>query len=95
MPVASHGDAAFRRKQQSQTRYARQVTATPSWAQDVLRQQVAMNPQTWAALQEHGVDESSELRLDFFYVAPGQGEAEALGQFLKRETDYDVDVHSS
>lgn len=53
-----------------------------------------MNPRTWAALQEHGVDEASELRLDFFYVAPGQGEAEALGEFLRRETDYEVDVHT-
>jgi Regulator of ribonuclease activity B len=52
-----------------------------------------MNPQTWAALQEHGVDESTELRLDFFYVAPGQSEAETLGAFLRRETDYNVGVH--
>jgi hypothetical protein len=53
-----------------------------------------MNPQTWAALQEHGVDESTNLRLDFFYVAPGQTEAETLGEFLRLETEYDVDVHS-
>ena len=53
-----------------------------------------MTSQTWAALQEHGVDESTKLRLDFFYLAPGQTEAEALGEFLRNETDYDVDVHS-
>lgn len=53
-----------------------------------------MNTQTWAALQEHEVDELTELRLDFFYVARGQSEAEALGEFLRRETDYDVDVRS-
>jgi hypothetical protein len=52
-----------------------------------------MNPQTWAALQEHGIGESSDLRLDFFYVAAGQVEAEALGEFLRDETDYHVDVH--
>lgn len=70
------------------------MTDSPEWAHDVLRRQLAMNPQTWAALQEHGVDESTMLRLDFFYVAPGQAEAEALGGFLREETDYDVDVHS-
>ncbi len=70
------------------------MTETPAWATDVLRQQLAMNPRTWAALQEHGANESTKLRLDFFYVAPGPSEAEALGEFLGRETDYDVDVHS-
>jgi hypothetical protein len=70
------------------------MTDTPAWAHDVLRQQLAMNPQTWAAFQEHGVDESTKLRLEFFYLAPGQTEAEALGAFLRHETDYDVDVHS-
>ena len=53
-----------------------------------------MNPDTWAALREHGVDDSTKLRLDFFYVAPGEAEAEALGVFLRAETDYTVDVHS-
>lgn len=28
----------------------------------------------------------------FFYDAPGQAGAEALGEFLRRETDYDVDA---
>ena len=71
------------------------MSDTPGWAQDVLRRQVAMNSQTWAALQEHGVTESSELRLDFFYVAPGESEGEALAQFLRAETDYDVEVRSA
>ena len=70
------------------------MTETPEWAESVLNQQLAMNPQTWAALQEHGVDESIEVRLGFFYVAPGQSDAETLGAFLRAETDYDVDVHS-
>jgi hypothetical protein len=70
------------------------MTETPDWVQDALRHQLAMNPRTWAALNEHGVDESTELRLDFFYVSPGQTEAEALGEFLRRETDYEVSVHN-
>lgn len=70
------------------------MTETPGWVDDVLQQQLAMNPKTWAALQDIGVDESSEVKLEFFYVAPGQAEAETLGRFLRAETDYDVDVHS-
>src|SRR5262245_34590063 len=71
------------------------MTDISAWANDVLRQQLAMNEQTWAALQEHGVDASTQLRLDFFYVAPGQAEAEALGEFLRQETDYNVDIHAT
>jgi len=70
------------------------MTELPAWARDTLNRQLSMNLQTWAALQEHGVDESTEVRLDFFYVASGQSEAEALGGFLRRETDYEVDVHA-
>src|SRR4051812_22965574 len=54
-----------------------------------------MNRQTWQALQDHGVTEDSKLRLDFFYVAPGEEEANALAQFIREETDYDVRVSSS
>lgn len=64
-------------------------------ARQALAQQLAMNQRSWQALQEHGVTEDSELRLDFFYVAPGEREAEELREFLQRETDYDVRVDSS
>ena len=60
-----------------------------------LDQQLAMNRQSWQALQEHGVTDESELRLDFFYVAPGEKQADALCAFLRAETDYDVRVGSS
>lgn len=68
------------------------MTGTPRWDETVLREQLAMTAQTWATLQEHGVDESTELELDFFYIAPGQSEAETLSAFLRRETDYFVVV---
>ena len=71
------------------------MTALPEWTQDVLELQLAMNSQTWARLQELGIDESAELRLDFFYDAPGEAEAKALADFLRRETDYDVDFEST
>jgi hypothetical protein len=67
----------------------------PAWFHETLRRQLAMNPQTWAALQEHGVDESTELRLDFFYGAPGEAEAQSLAAFLRDETDYDVAVDAT
>jgi Regulator of ribonuclease activity B len=54
-----------------------------------------MNPQTWAALQEHGVDESTQLRLDFFYMAPGESEAQVLATYLRDETDYDISVNGT
>jgi hypothetical protein len=59
-----------------------------------LESQLAMNRQTWQALQSHGVTEQSTLRLDFFYIAPGEQQAQALGRFLQDETDYDVVVTS-
>ena len=60
-----------------------------------LELQLAMNRQTWQALQERGVTWQSKLRLDFFYVAPGEQDAKGLLEFLQRETDYDVAASSS
>ena len=54
-----------------------------------------MNRQSWPALQQHGVTEETELRLDFFYVAPAEKQARALAEVLQRETDYEVRVGSS
>ena len=71
------------------------MSETPAWVHDTLRRQLAMNPQTWAALQEHGVDESSELRLEFFYAAPGEAAARGLGAYLEEETDYDASVKAA
>lgn len=64
----------------------------PAWFDETLTRQLAMNPRTWAALQEHGVDEATELRLDFFYAAPDEAAAASLAAFLRDETDYDVTV---
>ena len=36
----------------------------------ILEKQLAMNRQTWAALERRGATEDSELRLDFFFYAP-------------------------
>ena len=53
-----------------------------------------MNRATWAELQGQGVTEDTELRLDFFFVAAGQHQAEALAQTLRTRTDYDVEAVS-
>jgi hypothetical protein len=55
-----------------------------------LARQLAMNVQTWATLQQHGVTEQTGLRLDFSYDAPTRGAADKLVKLLRDETDYDV-----
>ena len=60
----------------------------------LLAKQLTMNAATWAALQSHGVTPTSELRLDFSYVAPDQVSAEALKRVLDEQTDYSVEVQS-
>jgi hypothetical protein len=60
-----------------------------------LAKQLAMNQGTWTALQSHGMTEDSELRLDFFFQAPGEKQAAALAALIDRETDYEVQVQSS
>lgn len=51
-----------------------------------------MNRATWARLKELGVTTSTELRLDFLYLAPTEASARALERVLLQETDYTVKV---
>jgi hypothetical protein len=60
-----------------------------------LAHQLEMNRVTWAELQEHGVTEDTEVRLDFLFVAPGEHQAEALAQVIRGRTDYEVEAASS
>jgi len=55
-----------------------------------LARQLAMNVETWAALQRYGVTERTDVRLDFHYDAPSRAAAEKLVALLRAETDYDV-----
>jgi hypothetical protein len=59
-----------------------------------LTRQLEMSRATWATLQDPGVTEETELRLDFFYFAPGQLEAETLAGAIRSRTDYEVEAHS-
>lgn len=55
----------------------------------VLKAHLDVNPRSWAALQERGVDEQTPLQLDFEYTAPGEAETRSLLRFLRTETDYE------
>jgi Regulator of ribonuclease activity B len=70
------------------------VTVGSERHHELLSKQLAMNQQTWQTLQQHGVTEGTELRLDFNFIAPSEEQAKALADLLQRETDYDVRVIS-
>jgi len=53
---------------------------------------IARNRLLWAALQDAGVTEQTELRLDFFYESAGSTGDAQLADLLRRETDYDVQI---
>jgi hypothetical protein len=55
----------------------------------VLKAHLEVNPRSWAALQERGVDEQTPLQLDFEYTAPGEAETRTLLRFLRTRTDYE------
>jgi hypothetical protein len=61
----------------------------------ILVKQLAMNRQTWAALQKHGVTVESKLRLDFSYNAASREAAENLCALLREQTDYEVNAETS
>ncbi|MDX6719643.1 MAG: hypothetical protein QOJ63_1897 [Solirubrobacteraceae bacterium] len=55
----------------------------------VLKAHLDVNPRSWAALQERGVDERTPIQLDFEYTAPGEDETRSLMRFLRTTTDYE------
>ena len=60
------------------------------WYEQLLENQLERNRDIWAGLREHGLEDGSELRLGFVYVAAGVAEADQLVAFLHQETDYEV-----
>ena len=62
--------------------------------ESVLAHQLAMNKETWAELERHGLNDQSKVRLDFTYLAPSRDAANALKQFLRDDSDYDLSVQS-
>jgi hypothetical protein len=61
----------------------------------ILGKQLVMNGQTWALLQQRGVTEATELRLEFNYNAPDRQSAETLKLALEQETNYQVKVEAT
>ena len=53
--------------------------------EDAVAEQLVMTNDTWAALQDEGVDEGSSLSLDFFFVDGDEQSARALQLALSDE----------
>ncbi len=64
------------------------------WYEQLLEEQLRRNRDIWAQLRERGVEDDSELRLGFIYVAAGEAEAQQLVAFLRDETDYELNARS-
>lgn len=58
----------------------------------LLAQQLEMNPRTWAALQERGVDTRTPLVIEYSFTAPGRREARALMTVLRARTNFTSEV---
>jgi hypothetical protein len=65
------------------------MDAIPDEFERVLHAHLEINPKSWAALQERGVDEQTPVQLDFEFTAPGEDETRALMRFLGTTTDYE------
>jgi hypothetical protein len=61
---------------------------------ELIAKQLAMNKQTWRALQGHGITPDSEVRLDFAFRAPTEPAAQGLKELLQDQTDYSVTIQS-
>jgi hypothetical protein len=61
----------------------------------LLAKQLVINEETWERLRTHGVDEATQLRLDFSYAAADRASAESLKTVLSDQTDYDMKVQST
>ncbi|MDQ3676691.1 MAG: ribonuclease E inhibitor RraB [Actinomycetota bacterium] len=62
----------------------------PEWFVQILDLQLQRNPEMLAGLRRQGIDDDAPVRLEFFYLAPGEAEARDLVAFLRQQTDYQV-----
>ena len=65
-----------------------------AWYEQLLEQQLERNREVWTELRNQGVQDGSDLRLGFLFVAAGVAEADQLVAFLHEETDYDLEARS-
>jgi hypothetical protein len=60
----------------------------------LLAQQLEMNPQTWAALEERGVGVQTRLVIEFSFTAPGKRKAQKLIEILGERTNFKAQLLS-
>lgn len=60
----------------------------------LLARQLECNPRTWAALRARGVDETTQLVIDFAFTAPGKQQADELLTALRRQTNFAAEVRA-
>jgi hypothetical protein len=58
----------------------------------LLEQQLEMNPRTWAALMDKGVDSTTLLVIEFSFTAPGRTAARNLLKTLRTRTNFESEV---
>ncbi len=61
---------------------------------EVIAREVAQNRETWEALERLGVAAGAKLRLEFVYETGGEAGDRELAGYLRRETDYDVEIET-
>jgi hypothetical protein len=60
----------------------------------LLDQQLGMNPRTWAALRDKGVDEQTLLVIEFSFTAPRKQAARNLMKVLRARTNFAAEIIS-
>ncbi|MFP4475762.1 MAG: ribonuclease E inhibitor RraB [Desulfatibacillaceae bacterium] len=60
--------------------------------EEILKRHLLTNLETWRLLQRNGVDEYSEVRLNFFFYTSEEEAANALYDYLQSETEYDLEM---
>jgi hypothetical protein len=60
------------------------------WYEQLLELQLRANPAILERLRELGVTDETQMRLGFIYLAPGEEEAQRLEEFLREQTDYEL-----
>jgi hypothetical protein len=60
------------------------------WYEQLLELQLRANPAILEQLRELGVTDETQMRLGFIYLAPGEEEAQRLEEFLREQTDYEL-----
>ncbi len=59
----------------------------------LLDRQLEMNPRTWAALEQRGVDSKTPIVIDFYFTAPSKDAAKYLMRILRQRTSFACEIH--